>query len=125
MRRVMLGLDQRKLGDGTGYTFHPLQKYEKGIYGIGASRSMATCRLRDVVPALGETVVGEPDEVDSLVSAKDGFALNHAFAQVEDPLVRKKLIVFANVLVEHAADHGSYSRQIAKDINAVKPERRI
>ena len=38
MRRMMLGMSQEKLGDALGLTFQQVQKYEKGVNRIGASR---------------------------------------------------------------------------------------
>jgi len=38
MRRLMLGMSQSHVGDALGITFQQLQKYEKGINRISASR---------------------------------------------------------------------------------------
>src|ERR1700686_2055023 len=38
MRRLMLSMSQQKLGGALGLTFQQVQKYEKGINRIGASR---------------------------------------------------------------------------------------
>jgi len=38
MRRVLVGLSQEKLGDALKLTFQQIQKYEKGMNRIGASR---------------------------------------------------------------------------------------
>src|SRR6266568_3446549 len=38
MRRLMLKMSQKKLGDALGITFQQIQKYEKGANRIGASR---------------------------------------------------------------------------------------
>ena len=38
LRRIMLGLSQDKLGEALGLTFQQVQKYEKGVNRIGASR---------------------------------------------------------------------------------------
>jgi transcriptional regulator with XRE-family HTH domain len=38
MRRLMFKMSQEKLGDGLGITFQQVQKYEKGMNRIGASR---------------------------------------------------------------------------------------
>jgi len=38
MRRMMLGMNQTKLGDALGITFQQVQKYEKGTNRISASR---------------------------------------------------------------------------------------
>ena len=38
MRRLMLGMSQTGLAQGLGLTFQQIQKYEKGINRVGASR---------------------------------------------------------------------------------------
>jgi transcriptional regulator with XRE-family HTH domain len=38
MRRMMLGMSQEKLGEAFGLTFQQVQKYEKGMNRISASR---------------------------------------------------------------------------------------
>src|ERR1700733_557037 len=70
-RRMLLGMSQEKLGEKLGLTFQQVQKYEKGINRIGASR------LFDLAQVLGvpvqffyeEVPAGEPQPV-----MPDGFA---------------------------------------------------
>src|ERR1700740_2478623 len=38
LRRMLMGMSQEKLGEHLGLTFQQIQKYEKGINRIGASR---------------------------------------------------------------------------------------
>src|SRR3990172_2371342 len=38
LRRMLLGMSQEKLGEHLGLTFQQVQKYEKGVNRIGASR---------------------------------------------------------------------------------------
>jgi len=49
-RRMLLGMSQEKLGEKLGLTFQQVQKYEKGINRIGASR------LYDLAQVLGVPV---------------------------------------------------------------------
>src|ERR1700712_4768686 len=49
-RRMLLGMSQEKLGERLGLTFQQIQKYEKGINRIGASR------LFDLAQVLGVSV---------------------------------------------------------------------
>ena len=37
-RRMLLGMSQEKLGERLGLTFQQVQKYEKGVNRVGASR---------------------------------------------------------------------------------------
>jgi len=48
LRRTLLGMSQEKLGDALGLTFQQVQKYERGVNRIGASRLFDLARLLDV-----------------------------------------------------------------------------
>ena len=47
-RRTMLGMSQEKLADALGLTFQQVQKYEKGVNRIGASRLLQIAGILDV-----------------------------------------------------------------------------
>jgi transcriptional regulator with XRE-family HTH domain len=51
MRRNMLGLSQTEMGEQIGVTFQQVQKYEKGVNRIGASRLLQICTVLQVTPA--------------------------------------------------------------------------
>ena len=111
MRRVMLGLSQEKLGEALGLTFQQVQKYEKGINRIGASKLQQISRTLDVPPAFffegapsfeaiansesGHMRVAEdsnaPYVADFLATA-EGLHLNLAFARIHDPKIRKRIV---------------------------------
>ena len=59
LRRMLLGMSQEKLGECLGLTFQQVQKYEKGVNRIGASR------LFDLAHVLGVPVQFFYDEIDS------------------------------------------------------------
>lgn len=48
LRRTLLGLSQEKLGEAIGLTFQQVQKYERGVNRIGASRLFELSRVLDV-----------------------------------------------------------------------------
>ena len=50
LQRMLLGISQEKLGERLGLTFQQVQKYEKGVNRIGASR------LFDLAQVLGVPV---------------------------------------------------------------------
>lgn len=103
MRRMLLGMSQEKLGEQLGLTFQQVQKYEKGVNRIGASR------LFDLSRVLGVTVQYFYDDApmgthsaqagfaekpgDSYVveflGTREGLELNKAFSRIADPKVRK------------------------------------
>ncbi len=48
LRRRLLGMSQKKLGEAIGLTFQQVQKYERGSTRIGASRLFDLARVLDV-----------------------------------------------------------------------------
>src|SRR5688500_4663962 len=48
LRRNMIGLSQEKLGESLGITFQQIQKYEKGMNRVGASRLQAIGNILNV-----------------------------------------------------------------------------
>ena len=108
LRRMLLGMSQEKLGEHLGLTFQQVQKYEKGVNRIGASR------LFDLAKVLGvqiqfffdEAPVGfhgaahaagfaeKPAEsyVVEFLSSREGLELNKAFSKITDPKMRRSIV---------------------------------
>ena len=106
LRRMLLGMSQEKLGESLGLTFQQVQKYEKGVNRIGASR------LFDLAHVLGVPVQFFYDEFDQsghttmagfaerpaetyvvdFLSSREGLELNKAFVRISDPKVRRSVI---------------------------------
>src|SRR5262245_12311683 len=76
-RRMLLGMSQEKLGEKLGLTFQQVQKYEKGINRIGASR------LFDLAQVLGVSVQFFYEEAPSQESPGHAFA-PEGFAEKPD-----------------------------------------
>jgi len=107
-RRMLLGMSQEKLGEKLGLTFQQIQKYEKGINRIGASR------LFDLAQVLGVSVqffyeeapTGEvsrfvadgfaerPAEssIVEFLRSRDGLELNKAFVRIADVRARRAIV---------------------------------
>ena len=107
-RRMLLGMSQEKLGEKLGLTFQQIQKYEKGINRIGASR------LFDLAQVLGvpvqffyeEAPSGESSQLvpdgfaekpaeNSIVEflrSRDGLELNKAFVRISDAKARRAIV---------------------------------
>ena len=64
MRRTLLGMSQEKLASELGVTFQQVQKYERGLNRIGASR------LWDLAQVLGVNVDFFYQDIDSETSNK-------------------------------------------------------
>lgn len=108
MRRILLGMSQEKLGEMLGLTFQQVQKYEKGINRIGASRLYDISKVLDVSvqyfydqapgsDAKGAFAEGLADGggesyVTDVLRSRDGLELNKAFARIEDPRVRRSIV---------------------------------
>jgi transcriptional regulator with XRE-family HTH domain len=117
-RRMLLGMSQEKLGQKLGLTFQQVQKYEKGINRIGASR------LFDLAQVLGVSVEffyeeapsgdapsftqdGLTDKADEtpivdFLRSRDGLELNKAFVRITDPRARRAIVELVRSLAEDA-----------------------
>ena len=112
LRRMLLGMSQERLGDAMGLTFQQVQKYEKGVNRIGASRLFHISRILDVpvqfffeeAPQLdGLAVAGmaEPESetfILKFLNSREGLELNRAFAKISDPKVRKSVVDLVRAL---------------------------
>lgn len=106
MRRVLIGMSQERLGDALGLTFQQVQKYEKGINRIGASR------LQQISNILGMPVefffegapssesrinegfneVSDTPYVADFLASNEGVQLNRAFLRIRDPRLRRRVV---------------------------------
>lgn len=122
-RRMLLGMSQEKLGERLGLTFQQVQKYEKGINRIGASRLFELSRVLGVpvqffyddAPATGSQQHAAPgfaerssdSHVFEFLSSREGLELNRAFSRITDPKVRKSVLDLVRSLADEAGD-GKY-----------------
>jgi transcriptional regulator with XRE-family HTH domain len=113
MRRMMLGLSQEKLGEDCGITFQQIQKYEKGVNRIGASRLAQIAELLQVPvsfffegaethPRLDKADAEAASEVDRFVTSADGIRLTRAFARITSAETRRSLVELAERIAERA-----------------------
>lgn len=102
---MLLGMSQEKLGEHLGLTFQQIQKYEKGINRIGASRLFDLAKVLAVpvqyfyeeLPVTGDGARGfaEPPAESYAVEflgSREGLELNKAFARITDPRVRRSIV---------------------------------
>ena len=105
LRRMLLGMSQEKLGEHLGLTFQQIQKYEKGINRIGASRLFDLSQVLGVPVqffyeelAVGGAAAGgfaeRPAESYAVefLGSREGLELNKAFARITDPRVRRSIV---------------------------------
>ncbi|HEX2842217.1 helix-turn-helix transcriptional regulator [Hyphomicrobium sp.] len=114
LRRMLLGMSQEKLGEHLGLTFQQVQKYEKGVNRIGASRLFDLSRVLgvpvqffyDEAPAdlmeaqLAPGFSERPTEsyVVEFLSTREGLELNKAFVKIADPRVRRSVVELVRAL---------------------------
>jgi len=112
MRRLMLGLSQTELAERIGVTFQQVQKYEKGMNRISASRLQRVAHVLQVpVPFFFEGIpmshslpnatatVPSFDYVSVFLATSDGLALTKAFTQITNAKLRRRIVE----LVEYIA----------------------
>jgi len=88
-RRNLLGVTQTEMADRIGVTFQQLQKYEKGVNRIGASRLMQICKALEVTP---EWLFEGAPGVQSSPASRD---IDAAFAAFQaDDLAPRLLLVW-------------------------------
>jgi transcriptional regulator with XRE-family HTH domain len=112
LRRMLLGMSQERLGESMGLTFQQVQKYEKGVNRIGASRLFQISRILDVpiqfffeeapnIDVSGVRGLAEPDSevfIIEFLNSREGLELNRAFVKIVDSKVRKSIVDLVRAL---------------------------
>lgn len=108
LRRTLLGMSQEKLGEALGLTFQQVQKYERGVNRIGASRLFDIARVLDVpigfffddMPdalgggnrtRLGGFAEGQEGFEDDTLNRRETLELVRAYYRITEPAVRKRV----------------------------------
>jgi transcriptional regulator with XRE-family HTH domain len=102
MRRMMLDMSQTDLGQAFGVSYQQIQKYEKGLNRMGASRLQQAANILGVsVSFFFENLPGTqppgqgaplPDYIDEFVSSYDGMRLIRAFMRLDNGGVRRAIV---------------------------------
>jgi len=111
LRRTLMGMSQERLGEALGLTFQQVQKYERGVNRVGASRLYDLSRVLDVPisfffddmpdPRAGGVIAGvagfaeKPDGYgapsDDPLTKRETLELVRAYYRITDPAVRKRV----------------------------------
>jgi len=106
LRRTLRGMSQEKLGQALGLTFQQVQKYERGVNRIGASRLFDLARVLDVpvgfffddMPAGAEgagprAAAPAPEEgaEGDVLHRRETLELVRAYHRIAEPAVRRKV----------------------------------
>ena len=115
LRRMLLGMSQEKLGEHLGLTFQQVQKYEKGVNRVGASRLFDLAKVLgvpvqffydeapvgvhgSVAPMMGFAEQPSESYVVEFLGTREGLELNKAFARIKDPKVRRSIVEMVRAL---------------------------
>jgi transcriptional regulator with XRE-family HTH domain len=129
LRRTLMGMSQERLGEALGLTFQQVQKYERGVNRVGASRLFDLSRVLDVpisfffddMPELLANVQGNQPGVPSgrralgFAEAQDAFGddtmsrretveLVRAYYRISEPAVRKRVFDLVKSLAPESSD---------------------
>jgi transcriptional regulator with XRE-family HTH domain len=112
LRRTLLGMSQERLGEALGLTFQQVQKYERGVNRVGASRLFDLSRVLDVPISFffddmpesltsayggqaGRRAVGYSEShdgfTDDALNRRETLELVRAYYRINDPAVRKRV----------------------------------
>lgn len=115
LRRIMVGMSQEKLAELLGLTFQQIQKYERGINRIAASRLFDIAGVLEVpvtyfyegAPAGAGGARRQPDAeasvVFDLIASPEGAQLAAAYAAIENAQVRRGVLELMRVLADQVA----------------------
>jgi transcriptional regulator with XRE-family HTH domain len=110
-RRLEIGMSQERLAEKLGVTFQQVQKYEKGVNRIAASR------LYDIASALDQPVArffegltggrgaagvseAAKDYIDDALATPEGAQLMALFASIKSQKVRRRVVELVKALTE-------------------------
>ncbi|KFC75966.1 Transcriptional regulator of XRE family protein [Bosea sp. LC85] len=117
--RRLTGYSQTKLGDLLGITFQQIQKYEKGVNRISASRLQHIARIFQVpvshffegapaasTPAADSAPEAPSPKVADLLATRDGVRLAKAFASIRSLKTRRRIVALTEAMgnAEEASD---------------------
>lgn len=113
-RRLEIGMSQERLAELLGVTFQQVQKYEKGVNRIAASR------LHDISTALEMPVArffegltgrvasgvaeGSKDYIDDALATPEGMQLMALFSSIKSQKVRRRVVELVKALTEEGAE---------------------
>jgi len=122
LRRTLMGMSQERLGEALGLTFQQVQKYERGVNRVGASRLYDLSRVLDVPisffyddmpesvggprpPGRGPVGFGDAQDAfgDDTLNRRETLELVRAYYRITDAGVRKRVFDLIKSLVADPA----------------------
>jgi transcriptional regulator with XRE-family HTH domain len=94
LRRVEQHISQSELADKLGVSFQQVQKYEKGVNRVGASRLQQIATALDVPVTYFFDGDGKQREVESLLFIDSSFSLRllRAYSKMKDQDVQRQFV---------------------------------
>jgi transcriptional regulator with XRE-family HTH domain len=109
-RRLEIGMSQERLAELLGVTFQQVQKYEKGVNRIAASRlfdiagalEMPVARFFEGIAGKGAAGVaeGSRDYIDDALATPEGQQLMSLFASVRSQKVRRRVVELVKAITD-------------------------
>ena len=109
-RRLEIGMSQERLAELLGVTFQQVQKYEKGVNRIAASRlfdisgalDMPVARFFEGIGSGRSKGVAESEEgfIHDALSTPEGMQLVALFASIKSQKVRRRVVELVRALAE-------------------------
>jgi transcriptional regulator with XRE-family HTH domain len=113
-RRLEIGMSQERLAELLGVTFQQVQKYEKGVNRIAASRlhdigmalDMPVARFFEGLTAGRAAGVAEnqQDYADDILATPEGAQLVGLFAAIKSVKVRRRVVELVKALADEAGE---------------------
>jgi transcriptional regulator with XRE-family HTH domain len=109
-RRLEIGMSQERLAELLGVTFQQVQKYEKGVNRIAASRlfdiagalDLPVARFFEGLSSTRTSGVAEPQQgyIQDALATPEGAQLMSLFASVKSVKVRRRVIELVKAIVD-------------------------
>lgn len=113
-RRLEIGMSQERLAELLGVTFQQVQKYEKGVNRIAASRlhdiaaslDMPVARFFEGLAGARASGVAETtkDYIDDALATPEGTQLMALFASIKNVKVRRRVVELVKALSDEATE---------------------
>lgn len=120
-RRLEVSMSQERLAELLGVTFQQVQKYEKGVNRIAASRLFDISSALDVpvahffeglVSARAGVAESQPDSfLYDTLSTPEGLQLVSMFASIKNPRIRRRVLDLVRALTEEETETAAVEKK--------------
>jgi transcriptional regulator with XRE-family HTH domain len=106
LRRVEQRISQSDLGEKLGVSFQQVQKYEKGVNRVGATRLQQIATALDVSVTFFYDSDGKTKEVESLLFLDSAFSLRllRAYSKIKDQAVQRQMVSMMEAVADNEVE---------------------